>query len=102
MGSGLETVHFLPCNLGSLWLPSCTVNPPQAQKVRKSAIKCTLADEGDHLTLLTIYNGWIGANFSNPWCYEIFIQARNMRLAQNVMKQLLGIMDRYVFFLLKL
>ncbi|KAI3622057.1 atp-dependent rna helicase dhx8 [Moniliophthora roreri] len=51
--------------------------------------------EGDHLTLLTVYNGWKNANFSNPWCYENFIQARSMRRAQDVRKQLLGIMDRY-------
>ncbi|RDB29374.1 Pre-mRNA-splicing factor ATP-dependent RNA helicase prp22 [Hypsizygus marmoreus] len=51
--------------------------------------------EGDHLTLLTVYNGWKGSNFSNPWCYENFIQARSMRRAQDVRKQLLGIMDRY-------
>ncbi|KAJ2932819.1 hypothetical protein H1R20_g4271, partial [Candolleomyces eurysporus] len=51
--------------------------------------------EGDHLTLLTVYNGWKNANFSNPWCHENFIQARSMRRAQDVRKQLLGIMDRY-------
>ncbi|KAF8738666.1 hypothetical protein AX14_010761 [Amanita brunnescens Koide BX004] len=51
--------------------------------------------EGDHLTLLTVYNGWKAANFSNAWCYENFIQARSMRRAQDVRKQLLGIMDRY-------
>lgn len=52
--------------------------------------------EGDHLTLLTVYNGWKGSKFSNPWCYENYIQARSMRRAQDVRKQLLGIMDRYV------
>jgi ATP-dependent RNA helicase DHX8/PRP22 len=52
--------------------------------------------EGDHLTLLTVYNGWKASNYSNPWCYENFIQARSMRRAQDVRKQLLGIMDRYV------
>ncbi|KAH7886655.1 P-loop containing nucleoside triphosphate hydrolase protein [Phlebopus sp. FC_14] len=51
--------------------------------------------EGDHLTLLTVYNGWKAANFSNPWCYENFIQARSMRRAQDIRKQLVGIMDRY-------
>ncbi|KAG9088122.1 DEAH-box ATP-dependent RNA helicase prp22 [Ceratobasidium sp. 370] len=51
--------------------------------------------EGDHLTLLTVYNGWKNSKFSNPWCYENFIQARSMRRAQDVRKQLLGIMDRY-------
>ncbi|KAL5518812.1 PRP22 [Sanghuangporus vaninii] len=51
--------------------------------------------EGDHLTLLAVYNGWKASKFSNPWCYENFIQARSMRRAQDVRKQLLGIMDRY-------
>ncbi|KAH9914040.1 P-loop containing nucleoside triphosphate hydrolase protein [Fomitopsis serialis] len=53
--------------------------------------------EGDHLTLLTVYNGWKASNFSNPWCYENFIQARSMRRTQDVRKQLLGIMDRYEY-----
>ncbi|GAA5907660.1 hypothetical protein JCM5296_000845 [Sporobolomyces johnsonii] len=51
--------------------------------------------EGDHLTLLTVYNGWAASKFSNPWCMENFIQGRAMRRAQDVRKQLLGIMDRY-------
>ncbi|KAI9137264.1 P-loop containing nucleoside triphosphate hydrolase protein [Paraphysoderma sedebokerense] len=51
--------------------------------------------EGDHLTLLTVYNAWKGSKFSNPWCFENYIQARSMRRAQDVRKQLLGIMDRY-------
>ncbi|KAF8527374.1 P-loop containing nucleoside triphosphate hydrolase protein [Hysterangium stoloniferum] len=51
--------------------------------------------EGDHLTLLTVYNGWKASQFSNPWCHTNFIQARSMRRAQDIRKQLLGIMDRY-------
>lgn len=26
--------------------------------------------EGDHLTLLAVYNGWKASKFSNPWCHE--------------------------------
>lgn len=51
--------------------------------------------EGDHLTLLTVYNAWKASKFSNPWCFENFIQARGMKRAQDVRKQLLGYMDRY-------
>ena len=51
--------------------------------------------EGDHITLLAVYEAWKNAKFSNPWCYENFIQARAMRRAQDVRKQLLTIMDRY-------
>lgn len=58
--------------------------------------------EGDHLTLLTVYNGWKASQFSNAWCHTNFIQSRSIRRAQDVRKQLLGIMDRYVYYRLYL
>eukprot|EP00823_Brevimastigomonas_motovehiculus_P002276 TRINITY_DN1421_c5_g1_i1.p1 TRINITY_DN1421_c5_g1~~TRINITY_DN1421_c5_g1_i1.p1 ORF type:complete len:1173 (+),score=369.55 TRINITY_DN1421_c5_g1_i1:57-3575(+) len=51
--------------------------------------------EGDHLTLLTVYNAWKAAKFSNAFCYENFVQARALRRAADVRKQLQSIMDRY-------
>jgi ATP-dependent RNA helicase DHX8/PRP22 len=54
--------------------------------------------EGDHLTLLAVYEAWKAKNFSGPWCFENFIQSRSVRRAQDVRKQLLTIMDRYVSF----
>ncbi|KAN0061262.1 DEAH-box ATP-dependent RNA helicase prp22 [Thecaphora frezii] len=51
--------------------------------------------EGDHLTLLTVYNGWAASKFSQPWCMDNFVQGRSLRRALDVRKQLLGIMDRY-------
>ncbi|CAL2033419.1 hypothetical protein CAEBREN_12329 [Caenorhabditis brenneri] len=51
--------------------------------------------EGDHLTLLAVYNSWKNHHFSQPWCFENFIQVRSMKRAQDIRKQLLGIMDRH-------
>jgi ATP-dependent RNA helicase DHX8/PRP22 len=53
------------------------------------------APEGDHLTLLTVYQAWTAAKFSNAWCQDNFIQGRAMRRAQDVRKQLVGIVDKY-------
>ncbi|KAJ9483568.1 hypothetical protein VN97_g9830 [Penicillium thymicola] len=50
---------------------------------------------GDHLTLLNVYNGWKNAGFNNSWCFENFIQARQIKRAQDVRQQLMGIMNRY-------
>lgn len=50
--------------------------------------------EGDHLTLLAVYEAWKAKNFSGPWCFENFVQSRSLRRAQDVRKQLLTIMDR--------
>jgi ATP-dependent RNA helicase DHX8/PRP22 len=51
--------------------------------------------EGDHLTVLVVYEAWKRNRFSNPWCYENFIQSRSLKHAQDVRKQLITIMDRY-------
>ncbi|XP_011192379.2 ATP-dependent RNA helicase DHX8 [Zeugodacus cucurbitae] len=51
--------------------------------------------EGDHLTLLAVYNSWKNNKFSNAWCYENFVQIRTLKRSQDVRKQLLGIMDRH-------
>ncbi|MCJ1448840.1 MAG: DEAH-box ATP-dependent RNA helicase prp22 [Stictis urceolatum] len=50
---------------------------------------------GDHLTLLNVYIGWKQSRFSNPWCFENFIQARSMRRVQDVRQQISNIMERY-------
>nr|XP_043607502.1 probable pre-mRNA-splicing factor ATP-dependent RNA helicase DEAH5 [Erigeron canadensis] len=51
--------------------------------------------EGDHLTLLAVYEAWKAQNFSVPWCFENFVQSRSLRRAQDVRKQLLSIMNKY-------
>jgi ATP-dependent RNA helicase DHX8/PRP22 len=51
--------------------------------------------EGDHLTLLTVYEAWKAKGFSGPWCVENFIQVNSLRRAQDVRKQLLEIMDKF-------
>ena len=45
--------------------------------------------------LLNVYTAWANNKFSNAWCFENFIQARAIRRAQDVRKQLVGIFDRY-------
>ncbi|KAI9751611.1 MAG: DEAH-box ATP-dependent RNA helicase prp22 [Lichina confinis] len=50
---------------------------------------------GDHLTLLSVYNGWKKSKFSSAWCFENFIQARSMKRGQDVRSQLVTIMERY-------
>jgi len=65
----------------------------QAQADQKRAR--FFAPEGDHLTLLTVYQAWATSNYSNQFCFENFLQARQLRSAQDVRKQLASIMDRY-------
>ena len=38
--------------------------------------------EGDHLTLLAVYEAWKASKFSTPWCKENYIQDRSLKRAQ--------------------
>ena len=51
--------------------------------------------DGDHLTMLAVYESWKEHGFSNEWCYDNFIQARSLKRAQDVRKQL--IIDFIIF-----
>ncbi|GKV42288.1 hypothetical protein SLEP1_g49706 [Rubroshorea leprosula] len=53
--------------------------------------------EGDHLTLLAVYEAWKARNFECRWCYENFVHSQSLSKAHNVRKQLIGIMERYKF-----
>ena len=80
-----------------LSIPTVFYRPKEKQGQADSKKAKFNQPEGDHLTLLTVYNGWKASNHSNPWCFDNFIQAGNMRRAEDARKQLLGIMDRQAF-----
>ena len=50
---------------------------------------------GDHLTFLNVYNAWKQSRYSDPWCFENFIQKRHIARAKDVRQQLVTIMQRY-------
>ena len=52
-------------------------------------------NEGDHSTLLAVYNSWIKHKLSHSWCYEHFLQHRSLKQARDVRRQLEGLMQRF-------
>ena len=76
-------------------MPTIFYRPKEKQAQADTKRAKFFQAEGDHLTLLAVYEAWKRNAFSNPWCFENFIQARSMKRAQDVRKQLLTIMDRY-------
>ncbi|CAG5136665.1 unnamed protein product, partial [Candidula unifasciata] len=53
-----------------------------------------MSSDGDHITLLNIYRGYKSVNGNKSWCFENFINARNMQTALEVRKQLREICER--------
>ena len=78
-----------------LSIPNVFYRPKDKQAQADAKRAKFFQPEGDHLTLLTVYNAWVSSRFSMPWCMDNFIQGRALRRAQDVRKQLVGIMDRY-------
>lgn len=50
--------------------------------------KNLISSDGDHLTLLNIYNQWKNANYSREWCLENFIPFQSMEHARQIRDQL--------------
>lgn len=76
-------------------LPSVFYRPKEKQTQADQKKSKFHDPHGDHLTLLNVYNSWKGAGFSNPWCFDNFIQARSMRLARDIRNQLEDTMRRH-------
>jgi len=50
--------------------------------------------QGDHLTLLEVWNQWRDTGYSVQWAYENFVQIRSLKRARDVRDQLAGLMER--------
>lgn len=92
---GLECSDEMLSIVAMLNLPTVFYRPKEKQS-QADQKKAKFHDpHGDHLTLLNVYNAWKHSGYSNPWCFENFIQARSMRRAKDVRDQLVKIMERY-------
>jgi len=49
---------------------------------------------GDHIALLRCYSEWAATDFSTTWCFENFVQIRNMKKARDIREQLQGLCER--------
>ena len=68
--------------------------PKEKSQAADMAKKGFTDSNGDHLTLLNVYNTWINSNCSEQWCRENYIQFKALNKARNIKEQLEGIMDR--------
>ena len=51
--------------------------------------------DGDHCTLLEVFRHWAKNNYSSKWCFDNYILERSLKRAQDVRKQLIGILDKF-------
>ncbi|KAI0240506.1 ATP-dependent RNA helicase DHX33 [Lamellibrachia satsuma] len=65
------------------------LHTPQNKREEATAVRRKfVSPDGDHLTMLNIYRAYKGFNGSKQWCFENYINGRNLKMAADVRKQL--------------
>ncbi|TBU56178.1 P-loop containing nucleoside triphosphate hydrolase protein [Dichomitus squalens] len=78
-----------------LSVPSVWRRLPNQQKEADVAKALLTIPDGDHLTLLNVYNSYISNKHDRNWCWNNYLGARALQEAENVRAQLQRTMERY-------
>ncbi|PVG02447.1 putative PRP43-involved in spliceosome disassembly [Serendipita vermifera] len=77
-----------------LSVPNVFLRPPNQRKEADAAKQLLTVPEGDHLTLLNIYNNYIQNKHDKNWAWHNYLSARALAQAENVRSQISRIMER--------
>ncbi|KAL6463563.1 hypothetical protein MHYP_G00279540 [Metynnis hypsauchen] len=78
-----------------LTAPPCFVTPPpNKEEAAATHRRPFLHSEGDHLTLINVYNAYLQHNEDEAWCSTNFLNASALRLAVVIRAELLEVMQR--------
>lgn len=91
-GCSEEIASIVAC----MSVPQIFMRPREQAKAADEAKAQFTNDQGDHLTLLNAYATYssIPQSERKQWCWDNFINDRSMQSADNVRKQLTGIMTK--------
>ena len=91
-GCSSEIVSIVAC----LSVPQIFLRPRESAKLADEAKAQFTNAESDHMTLLNAYFAYeqVPQSEKKQWCWDNFINERSIQSAENVRKQLLGIMKK--------
>ncbi|KIK54777.1 hypothetical protein GYMLUDRAFT_87933 [Collybiopsis luxurians FD-317 M1] len=78
-----------------LSVPTIWVRPLHQRAAADQAKTLLTVPEGDHLTMLNVYNTYLQNKSNHSWAWNNFVSARALAQAENVRAQLLGMMERF-------
>ncbi|KAK0435476.1 P-loop containing nucleoside triphosphate hydrolase protein, partial [Desarmillaria tabescens] len=85
-----------------LSVPNVWIRPPNARNQADAAKALLTVPDGDHLTMLNVYNQYVQNKYEKTWLYNHFLSARALAQADNVRAQLERTMAKYEVELLSL
>ncbi|XP_034048080.1 ATP-dependent RNA helicase DQX1 isoform X2 [Thalassophryne amazonica] len=90
-----DCVNELLTVAAMLTAPSCFVTvEPSREEAAFTRWRPLLHTEGDHMTLISIYNAFVKNNQDEAWCTENFLSHAALRLAVVIRAELLEVMQR--------
>ncbi|KAH7886626.1 P-loop containing nucleoside triphosphate hydrolase protein [Phlebopus sp. FC_14] len=78
-----------------LSVPNIWLRPPNQRKEADAAKALLTVPDGDHLTLLNVYNNYKQNQYDKSWAWNNYLSARALAQADNVREQLQRTMERY-------
>ncbi|OJT09241.1 hypothetical protein TRAPUB_14316 [Trametes pubescens] len=78
-----------------LSVPNVWLRPPNQRKEADAAKALLTVPDGDHLTMMNVYNHYVNNKHDKNWCWNNYLSARALQQAENVRTQLLRTMERY-------
>jgi len=77
-----------------LSVESIFLSPKEKKEQAEAARKRFISWEGDHITLLNVYKGYIIATNVTEWCWDNFINLRAMKKVLEIRKQIVYYCNR--------
>ncbi|TFK79631.1 P-loop containing nucleoside triphosphate hydrolase protein [Polyporus arcularius HHB13444] len=78
-----------------LSVPNVWLRPPNQRKEADLAKAHLTVPDGDHLTLMNVYNSYMNNKHDRQWCWNNYLSQRALQQAENVRSQLQRTMERY-------
>jgi pre-mRNA-splicing factor ATP-dependent RNA helicase DHX15/PRP43 len=78
-----------------LSVPNVWLRPNNQRKEADAAKALLTVPDGDHLTLLNVYNNYIQNQYDKNWAWNNYLSARALMQADNVREQLKRTMERF-------
>ncbi|GAW10245.1 pre-mRNA-splicing factor ATP-dependent RNA helicase PRP43 [Lentinula edodes] len=78
-----------------LSIPNVWLRPPNQRAAADQAKAMLTVPEGDHLTMLNVFNNYSQNKHDRNWAWNNFLSARALAQAENVRAQLLRTMEKY-------
>ncbi|KZS95211.1 P-loop containing nucleoside triphosphate hydrolase protein [Sistotremastrum niveocremeum HHB9708] len=78
-----------------LSVPNVWVRPPSMRKEADAAKAELTIPNGDHLTMLNVYNMYMQNKYDKNWAWQHYLSARALAQAENVRAQLERTMERF-------